>query len=263
MEEPAMPVSFKELTGSPRETYGPEGMRAERRFLCAWEDRDALVQELLGDGYEFGGSTPAGYPGKSGVVAVGVAVEPFDEDLVEQEFPGLSAGLAAYHGFARVTARYELIAPADRDDLPTAERDTVLTYRMEAGSERLTLAGDDLVWLGNPDAVLPADAEGAIQLPCTRHVLTWHRVVNPPWTAIRNATGTLNADTFLGAPAGTLLFEGAVTEREFVRISGLAESEFAWRIEYRFRENTLTTVPTQPLFRATDFDALVTFDASG
>lgn len=257
-----MTVSFNELAGSPRETYGPEGMRAERRFLCAWEDRDALVRELLGDGYEFGGSTAAGYPGKSGVVAVRVGVEPFDDDLVERELPGLSEGLAAYHGFARVTARYELIAPADRRDLPAAERNTVLTYRMESGSERLTLAGGDLVWLGNPDAVLPADAEGAIQLPYTRHVLTWHRVVNPPWTAMRNATGTLNADTFLGAPAGTLLFEGAVAEREFVRISDLADSEFAWRIEYRFRENALTLAAPPSIFRTTDFTALVTFDAS-
>jgi len=258
-----MNVSFKELAGSPRETYGPEGMRAERRFLCAWEDRDALVRALLGDGYEFGGSAAAGYPGKSGVVAVRVAVEPFNDDLLEQEFLGLTEGLAAYHGFARVTARYELIAPADRDDLPAAERNTVLTYRMESGSETLTLAGDDLVWPVNPHAVLPADADGAVQLPYTRHVLTWHRAVNPPWSAIRNATGTLNAGTFLGAPAGTLLFEGAAAEREFVRITDLAESEFGWRIEYRFREKALTTAAAPSIFRTTDFTALVKFDASG
>lgn len=257
-----MTVSFKELAGSPRETYGPEGMRAQRRFLCAWEERDAVVEELLGDGYELGGSARASYPGKPDVVALRVRVEPFDDDLVEQQFPGLSKGLNAYHGFAQVTAHYELLAPADRNDMPATEGNTLLSYRMESGSETLTLAGDDLLWLGNPDAVLASDADGAIQLPYTRHVLTWHRVVSPPWTAIRNATGTLNDDAFLGASAGTLLFEGATAEREFLRISGLADAEFAWRIEYRFRENSLKTIAAQSLLRTTDFDLLLKCETS-
>jgi len=257
-----MTVPFKELAGSPRETYGPEGMRAERRFLCAWEQRDVLVEELLGDGYEFGGSAPAGYPGKSAVLAMRVGVEPFDDDLVEQQFPGLSEGLAAYHGFAKVTADYELLAPADRNDVPATEDNTLLSYRMDSGSETLTLAGDDLLWPGNPEATLPSDADGSVQLPYTRHLLTWHRVLSPPWTAMRNATGTLNDDTFLGAPAGTLLFEGATAGREFLRVSGLADAEFAWRIEYRFRENALKTVAAQPLLRTTDFDLLLKYEAS-
>ena len=37
-----MSLTFKELAGSPVETYQPEGMKAERRLLCAYEDRRAV-----------------------------------------------------------------------------------------------------------------------------------------------------------------------------------------------------------------------------
>jgi len=257
-----MTVAFKELAGSPTETFGPEGMRAERRFLCAWTDRHALVEELLGDAYVFGGSGRKAYPGKSSVVAIRVRLEPAENDLVEQQIDGLGDGLAAYHGFARVTVDYELLAPSDRADLPVVEEKTFLTYHMEVGHETLTLAGNDLVWPGNSSAALPSDADGAIALPFARHRLVWHRTLAPPWAAIRNSTATLNTAEFLGAPAGTLLFEGATAEREFLRIPDLADAEFAWRLEYSFRENSLVTTAGQPLFRSTDFDALLAYESS-
>ncbi len=259
-EKPSMSVAFKELAGSPLETYGPEGMRAERRFLCAWDDRHALVEQLLGDACVFGGSSRSHYPSKSSVVAMRVRVEPFDEDLKPQQFEGLSDGLAAYHGFARVTVDYELLVPSDHADLPAAEDNTFLTYRMEPGHETLTLAGDGLVWPGNSAATLSSDADGVVLLPFTRHRLLWQRVLSPPFDAIRNSTGTLNQSTFLGAAAGTLLFEGVNAEREFLQVPDLADTEFAWRLEYLFRENSLATVAGQPLFRSTDFDALLTYE---
>jgi hypothetical protein len=73
------------------------------------------------------------------------------------------------------------------------------------------------------------------------HHLTWHRVVNPPWQAIRQCVGTVNGATFLGAAAETVLFDGATAEREFLRINGLARTELAWRISYVFRERAIKT----------------------
>ena len=43
----AMTILFKELAGSPTETYAPDGFQAERRLLCAYEDRYAVVAALL------------------------------------------------------------------------------------------------------------------------------------------------------------------------------------------------------------------------
>ena len=111
-----------------------------------------------------------------------------------------------------------------------------------------------------PDLLGRGDADGAIQLPFTRHRLIWHRALSPPWSAIRNSTATLNTAAFLGATAGTLLFEGVAAEREFLRIPDLANAEFAWRMEYVFRENSLVTTAGQPLFRTTDFDALLAYE---
>ncbi|MBN2581410.1 MAG: hypothetical protein JXB10_20685 [Pirellulales bacterium] len=256
-----MTTPFKELAGSPRESFGPDGMEAERRLICAWDDRRALVEEILGDGYEFGGQNPVAYPGVSSVVAVRVRVEPLTDDLVKQDLAELTDGPNAYQGFARLTVNYELLTAADRADLPEIEPQTFLTYRMDRGTETVTFGGDALYWPGNPEATFPSAAEGRLLLPVTIHRLTWHRAVNPPWSAIRVSSGTFNDAPFLGAAEGTLLFDGAAAERVFLRISDLDTPEFSWRIEYFFREKPLTTQATQPLFATSDFSKLLKFES--
>jgi hypothetical protein len=255
-----MSTLFKELPGSPRENFDPDGMTAVRQLICAWDDRRALVEEILGDGYEFGGQNPVHYPGVSSVVAVRVQVEPLADDLVKQELAELTDGPNAYQGFARLTVNYELLVPADRANLPEIEPQTFLTYRMDQSTETVTFAGEELYWPGNPEATFPSDAEGNLLLPVTIHRLTWHRAVNPPWSAIRTSSGTFNDAPFLGAAAGTLLFDGAVAEREFLRISDLDTPEFGWRIEYFFREKPLATQSSQPLFATSDFSKLLKFE---
>jgi len=260
-----MSTAFKELAGSPRESYSADGMTARRRLVCAWGDRAALVRELLGDGYEFGATSPAAYPGASGVVVARVEVEPLGDDLIEQSLNSLTEGLNAYHGFALLTVDYELLGTVEHADLPSVDPSTVLTYRTEPTEERISFPGDDLTWQGNPSATFPSDADGTLRLPCTRHRLTWHRVVNPPWSTIRGATGTLNTGAFLGIAAGKLLFEGAVAERQLIQLSELDAPRYGWRIEYLFRENPLHTVVAQPGFDTSDFSGLLKFsdDATG
>ncbi|MEN6406837.1 MAG: hypothetical protein ABFC77_10225 [Thermoguttaceae bacterium] len=233
-----MSIAFKELAGSPTENYGPDGVQAQRRLVCAWDDRAAMVEELLGDGYEFGGRRRANYPGTANVVAMRAQVEAFGDDVVPQALSDLTEGLNAYRGFAKVTVDYELLATADRDDLPAAVEGTFLAYRMRRGWETISLRGDDLQWEDEPSAEVPVEAIGAIRIPIVEHRLTWRRVVRPPWTAIRAATGTVNDAKFLGAAAGTLMFDGAAAEHEFLRISDADDVEFAWRLEYIFRERT-------------------------
>lgn len=255
-----MSIAFKELAGSPTEHYSPEGMTAQRRLACAWGDRGTLVRELLGDGYEFGANSPASYPDAASVVAARVHVEPLAEDLIEQSLTSLTEGLNAYRGFALLTVDYALLSPTEHAGLPTVDAATVLTYRTEPVEETLTLPGDDLIWQGHPAATFPSDAIGTLRLPATRHRLTWHRVVSPPWSAIRTSTGTLNSAEFLGIAAGRLLFEGARAERELIRLNELAQPQFGWRIEYTFRENPLVTDATQPGFASSDFAPLLRFD---
>ncbi|HEY4759138.1 MAG TPA: hypothetical protein VIH42_01020 [Thermoguttaceae bacterium] len=255
-----MTTPFKELSGSPREFYGPDGMKAQRRLLCAWNDRNALVQEILGDGYQFGGENPVAYPDVSSVLAVQVQVEPLTDDMIRQELTELDEGLNAYQGFAKVTVNYETLMPTALSALPDVSPLTFLTYRLELDYETVAYSGGNLYWPGNPQATFPTDAQGTLRIPVTHHRLTWHRVVNPPWTAIRQTSGSWNEAEFLGAPAGTLLFDGATAEREFLSISELNQPEFGWCIEYIFRENPLVLQPNQNIFRTSDFFSLLQFE---
>lgn len=253
-----MTLPFHELAGSPVETYGPEGVTARRVLACAWPDRGALVQALLGDGYPFGnGGGRAAYPAAPAAVAMRVRVEPLMHDPTGQPLTGLTEGLGAYHGFARVTVDYEMLDPTEHAALAAPEPGTLLTYRTEPAEEHVLLPGDGLSWPGNPAAGFPADARGTVRLPAVRHRLTWRRVVRPPWSAIRRCTGALNEAEFLGAAVGTLLFEGAAAQREFLRLSELDKAEHVWRLEYSFRENPLRPISEEAGFRTEDFAALL------
>ena len=76
-------------------------------------------------------------------------------------------------------------------------------------------------------------------MPVEELTLTWHRVPSPPWDMIRDLRGKVNSSTFLNHPAGTVLFLGARTERDFQVIgTGL------WRLAYRFRVKEVESTAT-------------------
>ncbi len=236
-----MTVAFKEFSGSPVETFGPEGMAARRVLLCAWDDRRQVVEELLGDGQEYGGRGRAQYPDRRSVVAMRTRCEPLIDDIAPQVLSELTEGLNTYGGFAKVTVDYEFLAASDRDDLPSTEERTYLTYRQDFGVDTLALPGHALSWLGSPTVPVPPESVPRIRVPIVEHYLTWHRVLSPPWQAIRNSVGTVNSSALLGAAAGTMRFDGATADREFVRIDDFAQPELAWRIGYVFREKAVKT----------------------
>jgi hypothetical protein len=239
--EPDMTVAFKELAGSPVETYGPDGMKAERVLLCAWDDRELLVEQLLGDGYEFGGSGQTQYPDKPDVVAVRIRCEPLADDLAPQVLSELTVGLNRYHGFAKVRVDYQLLVPADRSDLPTIERGTFLTYRQESSLDGMTLPADALTWVGAPEVEVPEEAVPELSIPIVEHRLDWHRVTEPPWNAIRACIGTVNDAEFLGCVAGTLLLAGVTADAEFTSAGGQINRTRSWRIDYVFSEKAIKT----------------------
>jgi hypothetical protein len=264
-----MPAPFNELSGSPLETFAPDGMKANRRLICAWADRRALVAELLG------GAAPANYPDSPNLVAVRIDVEPLADDLVRQDFTSLTEGLNAYQGFAKITVHYELLASSPGATfLPDVPVNTFLTYETDCDAQTVRVPGDALGWFANqsttvssspplvgvPISVFPAAAEGEVLLPVTIHRLAWHRVAAPPWTAIRECQGTLNADAFLGAAAGQLLFDGAKATRELLTFSDPNTPQFAWRLEYRFREKPLLLNTTPSLYATGDFSRLMQFE---
>jgi len=287
-----MAVAFKELAGSPVETFGPEGMKANRRILVGWEQRHEMVVELLGSAYEFGGLGQAGYPDCPGAVAVRAALEPWPPAPDEQaEFDDITSQLNSYSGkYALIVVEYEVLhSPSDRATLPQPQEGTFLTYRMDLGAEYTTLPSESLSWLSDCAIPVPPDAVPAIRVPMTVHRVTWHRVVNPPWAAIRACLGTVNDATFLGADPETVLFDGVTAEKQFLGVDELRQPGFGWQIGYVFREMAIKTggniygwnhryrpLPQQDpgwdklvdqhgntLYRTADFNDLFQFEAVG
>lgn len=248
-----MTIAFKELSGSPTERYGANGIRAHRKVLCAWNDRQNLVIELLGDGYEFGGVLRAEYPDNSGLVAMDVSIEPFHPKPDEQgEFTAIDQEINAYTAtgqFAQVDIDYELLVDnlygggLQRPDMPTPQENTFLTYDMNLSTDIMDISNATMYWEaeggGLGDAVTERpDVLPGLRIPVSEHRLTWHRVIYPPWTAISEIRGCVNATTFCGYPAETVLFEGSTHRMTFTTFNGAGQTLWAHEMTYLFREKT-------------------------
>lgn len=236
-----MTVAFKELGGSPVEQYGLDGFRARRQFLIAWEDRDAFAVEVLGAAASHGGTSWVHYPGKESVFAVRLRYEPFDPDGPDvKAIAELTEGLNSYSGsFAKATIDYRTVTGQDRDDGPTGEPGTQLTYRMTYAPDAQELLAGGWQWEDDPAIAVPDDLPLAKHVPITEHHLTWHQVIDPPWDAIHGLQGKVNAAEFLGLPAETVLFEGAEANKLFRAGFEEGPSPFTWQIHYVFRERSI------------------------
>lgn len=259
-----MTIPYKELGGSPTEHYGPDGIRAQRRVLCAWDDRAALRDEILGDGYSFGPIGPAPYPTNSDVIAAVVDIEPYmpSAPVVQGAFTDIATELQTYSVNddveALITINYELIQtsmanwPSSIEDEAGNdwEPDTFLTYRRSTKAEYMTIPGRaSMMWedqdVGAPYHVAepvstPSEAIPTIRIPIVDHALTWHRVTNPPWGAMRSCAGTINFGFFFGALPGTLLFDGAEVESVYYLFAGTGAVTPGYRVSYHFLEKQLT-----------------------
>ncbi len=236
-----MSTLFKELAGSPREQYTSEGFLAIRTFLIAWEDRDAFAVEVLGTVSEYGSGTSVHYPGKPSVLAVRLRFEPFDPDAPDvQPLGDLTVGLNSYSGsFAKATVDYRTLVERDRDDGPPNEIGTYLSYRMGFRSDSVLVTTEGWEWDDDPNAPLPSGLRMSKDAPVTEHRLTWHQVIQPPWSVIHATQGKVNGSEFLGCPAETLLFEGAEAGKLFRAGSDEIATQFAWQIDYIFRERSI------------------------
>lgn len=287
-----MVVAFKELAGSPVEYYGQGTVKAQRRFLCAWESRGDMLMQLLGSAYNYGAVIGAMYPGKYGVKVCGVKVEPFESRPEGPEsFSQVNQGLNSYDGqYALLTVDYELFHSASGvAALAEAAPGTFLGYHTTSRIEEIPVSPESLAWDDQSSASLPLGAAPMLRVPIISHHVTWHRVTEPPWQAIRAALGSINSREFLGAPAETVLFDSASAEPQFVNFDDLRRPQYAWCVRYVFRERALRaasgeacgwnhafrgaggTAPAfdrlvdaagTPLYREADFSGLFQLDAS-
>jgi hypothetical protein len=243
-----MSVSFEELEGSPRLSVNESGITAWRSFRVAWADWPAFCGELIGSYRVVGGSfiftAPLEFPGFPNLVVSDIQVEPFDPACPDGTGVGTLAATPNQYtaGGARIAVMYTTAFDVDnqpRADLPTVPKGTYLTYRADLGAEYVATPGRTWRWQAAGDPVVPDDVNPGLLIPQGTFHLTWHRVALPPWGTIRALRGKVNGGTFVGAPAGTVLFLGARVRRQFhfFQLGGF------WEVQYTFQENTkeLTT----------------------
>ena len=234
-----MGTAFKELEGSPEETFGAGSTGARRRLIVAYENRLAMVSELLGDGYAFGGTQRAGFPGRTSLVATRVSAKPFTDQSPDHQgsFTDITANLNSYAGkYAELSVDYELLQGMGLPNPESLEENTFLTYRMDFGGEYVKLPGRAMQWVEHPEQPVPEDAMPLLRCSLIEHHITWHRVINPPWEAISAAAGTVNSALLCGIDAGFLEFDGCTADKEFVALDNLNYPQFGWKMNYVFVE---------------------------
>jgi nitrogen fixation protein len=232
-------VQFTEAKGSPKEHYSWTGMKAERKLFCLWEDRHALVEMLLGTDSEFDNNGPATYPGVDGTYAMNIDIESFvgtpEGGLMDE-----ASNIANYDGKkAMVDVRYEtLVTETIGVNYPDIEEYTLVTYEANAGGEVMLLNGAALHWQANDDYAISDDTKMPKRIMIIDHSYHWRRLNSIPYQTIRAAGGCINNATFLGTPAGTVLFDGAAITAEYILSvkGGSYQAKWYPGLKYSFKE---------------------------
>lgn len=147
---------------------------------------------------------------------------------------------------ARVTITYSSVQiepPQDQDEAD-ADGDPVpfLTHSIGIGGEYITFGQEnELYWkLATQKNGPSLGVDAGFPIVQLEHQIHWHRVLNPPFEAIRNRTGKINqtAMNFATGTAkpGTMLFLGAELSRDI-----MSDGTRAWDVTYRFSERAFSS----------------------
>ncbi len=239
-----MPTVFEELTGSPEIEFGLSGITATRRFLVDWPQRYDLAAELFGTRGVISPTEPQVFPGFPRCLLSSVRVQPFGGEDAPASGGGTLADLPAYEkALLTVTYATREFSPQQAEAvqqqhpyLPNVPEGSFLSYRASGGGQFLQIPGRGLNWSDDSSLPVPEDALGTIFVPVTEHRLTWHKCPQPPWSAIRNQQGKVNAAEFMNFEPETLLFADwkAQIELEFD-----PDQQFTWRLDYTFRQRRI------------------------
>lgn len=237
-----MTVTYEELSGSPQIAITQQGATAVRSFRVGWDDWQAFARMLLGTYGEIGGTAlfaqPAAFPGFKNLFVAEIQVDPFDPDSPDGRAAlALDTETNGYRGGAKVTAVYKTQFDGEGyalRNLPRVPNGTYLTYRSELGAEYQHVPGRVWRWAIGETPPVADDVNPGILIPTGSVQLSWLRVPTPPWAAIRALRGKVNSSSFLGSPAGTVLFLGVKATREFQML----ETGGMWRLDYYFSEQT-------------------------
>jgi hypothetical protein len=223
-------VPFSEMPGSPTEEWYYGGFRATVKLICAWEHRNTLALEVLGNGGEYYPRLPM-----TMARARGVSIAPFDARITHDPLSGLVAPYASFASCeaAVLTIQYDSTGP-DGDEL--------ITEALEPTAEFQSLGAEGFEWQSVVDELgfewrgreLRAEEAPGLLVRGLDYKVTLHKVLFIP-TAVIDLVGCVNdspiAARFLGLtfPPETLLYNPPTTQRRIT-----VETVEAWTLNYRF-----------------------------
>lgn len=238
-------VAFDEELGSPKITF-QNGFGAVRTGWISWDDRFNIIETIFPGTFTAGATQVPGvyasFPDFEQLRADSIEIEPH---VTKEIGPNVNQELDTLITYerAKVTIRYSTRGgelPVDEADAED-EGDPVplLSHKWSAGGEFLTIDNEGLYWTddsvaNNWDRVTENVPIGLF-IPQTEHQVTWERVLDPPFTAIRAIIGKVNETRGQFATGviykETLLFIGAELERTI-----FSDGARAWKLAYRFSE---------------------------
>ena len=226
---------FDESLGSPKFDFGRSSATAKRTGIINWSNIDALIDEL----FPPGGLLPAAYPTNDLLRVDKVQIEPISDEQKTLTSATNDIATVNTYDLAKVTIDYATGSGGNVEEPvpggePNPDPTSLLTHRWSIGGEFITIPSLGFEWKTDSTAV-DRDIDMGILIPTIEHQVTWPRVINPPFTALRNTVGRVNSNegsfsTGLFIPE-TLLFLGAELQREVLSTGALA-----WEVSYRFSE---------------------------
>lgn len=128
-----------------------------------------------------------------------------------------SNGYPDFAGGALVAAEYrplawDAISANANNSIDPSTSILYCTQSLDFTTETFTIADNTFKFVSS-SAITGVPAKYSI--PVTELVLTFHQLPYMPMATVRSLRGKVNNATFLGATAGTVLFRGAKSEREF------------------------------------------------
>lgn len=151
----------------------------------------------------------------------------------------------ANFGKARVTITYSSVQIEPPQDQGEADADgdpvPFLTHSLGIGGEYITFGTENQLYWGATGIAVAAvqGIDAGFPITQTEHQIHWHRVVSPPFQAIRDLMGKINQTELTFATGtirkGTLLFLGAEMSRDI-----MSDGTRAWDVTYRFSERNYT-----------------------
>ena len=241
---------YFEVGGSPTYQLSKDSASATDTWMVPWADAHVFARTQIPFIETEGGFSLAGTRAVHRY-DLGLRAETVDISPFYSEEPGITGNSPASE-WSVVKISYKVPDRKDSEDEDPDDPETFLTHKLTIGAEMMTVPprkaevpddpnrspGETPVSEGGflPDEeaeidkkMTDEDAPITLLMPTAEHQFSWKRVLYPPFGAIYNAIGKLNASAFAGCAAETLMFLGVDAQREFT-----TDGQEPWTLDYRF-----------------------------